>query len=271
MARNSAITSGPIELMDTATGKQLSLPLTDVFFEDNQVKAQGALYTANKTLFDGYLGHLVKTGLLVSGSPPAANPALVIKAKTAGAAGNFIQVEIKNLDSSVPPKFDASVSETDTYNNLKPDTVQKVLAEQPGLVLIPGVAPAATAVPKAGTYPLAIAGAATAATADIPLHAGAGNAFKVQAKADGAEGERTTVEIKDVDAVKSTFTLVATWKKSAASKIAATELGTTFSYEIEVSAPAGSASVGTPLPGTITLSGGSDAKLAAAASAVASG
>ena len=274
MAKSPAIFSGPIEIMDVSSGKQVALPLSDVFFLGTQINAQGTIYTNNKKAFDDFLGHLVKTGAITAGPPPPTQPVMVVKAKTPGSSGNAVLLEFKNFDTGANPKFDAAVSETDTYTSLQPDKVQTVLGStasngsRPGLVFVPGTAPAATAIPKAGVYTLA---GATAATADIPLNTGSGTAFKVQAKGDGADGALTSVEIKDVDTTASTFTLVATWKKAAAAKIAPADIGTTFAYEITVAPPQGAAAVGTPAPGAFTLSGGADAGSSSAASATITG
>jgi hypothetical protein len=277
MASSPAVANGPISFTDK-NACQASLPLSDVYFEGNKIKAKGAIYTTNKTLLDLLLAHLAKVGAIVAGSAPAAQPVMVIKAKNPGSNGNWIQVQFKDFDNSTAsaPKFNVMVTETDTYSELTPGTAQKVLGSAtaggtcPGLVVVPGAAPAATALPKAGTYALAGAGAAQAATVDIPLNAGGGNAFTLQAKAVGEDGALTSVEIKDVDATASTFTLVASWKKETSTKIGAGDVGTTFSYEIVVSAPEGGA-LGAPAAATVTLSGGADAAAAVQASATVSG
>ena len=41
MARTPTLFNGPVEFMDTGTGKQIQLPLSSVFFEDNKPKAEG--------------------------------------------------------------------------------------------------------------------------------------------------------------------------------------------------------------------------------------
>ncbi|MCC6364383.1 MAG: hypothetical protein IT165_12735 [Bryobacterales bacterium] len=277
MAKSPAIINGPVEVMEPNSGKLLSLPVSDIYFEDSQIKAQGSLYTANQALFDAFLGHLVKAGAVTPGPQSPTKPVMVLKAKTAGSTGNTILAVFSNFDSGTNPKFDATVSETDTYTALTPGTVQASLGTaagngtRPGLVFVPGAAPASTAVPKAGVYALTITSPATAAKADIPLNTGSGTAFSVQAKADGADGELTTVEIKDVDATARTFTLVAAWKKTPAAKVLPTDLASTFSYEMDVTPPEGAAAVGTPAAGSVLLSGGADASAAVKATAIVAG
>jgi hypothetical protein len=277
MAKSPAIINGPVEVMEPNSGKLLSLPVSDIYFEDSQIKAQGSLYTANQSLFDAFLAHLVKSGAVTPGPQSPTKPVMVLKAKTAGSTGNTILAVFSNFDSGTNPKFDATVSETDTYLALTPGTLQTILGTtasngtRPGLVFAPGAAPASTAVPKAGVYAMAITAPATAATVDIPLNSGAGTAFQLQAKADGADGALTAVEIKDVDATARSFTLVATWKKTPAAKVLPADLSSTFSYEIEVTPPEGAAAVGTPAAGSVLLSGGADASAAVKATATVAG
>lgn len=272
MAQVPAVSSSPIAVMDVVSGTQLSLPLSAVYFEAGEVKAKGNLYTANKAVFDAFLKHLTTTGVVKAGAPAPTSPAMVISAKRGGAKGNFIQVQFKNFGSGANPKFDATVTETNNYPNLTPETVQGVLGSSAstgsaaGLVFVAGAAP--TELPKAGTYALAMDGAA--ASVEIPKNAGAGAAFKLQARTDGADGALIKVTISNVDTTKKTFTLEAVWTKSAAAKIAPEDIGTTFAYAIDVAPPEGGA-LRTPQAGTTTLGGGADAAEARKASAVVQG
>ncbi|MEO8597298.1 MAG: hypothetical protein ABI759_28525 [Candidatus Solibacter sp.] len=274
MATTPATVNGPIELMDN-NGKLLSLSVSDVFFNNGSISAKGAIYAANQALFDPFLKHLVTTGFIKPGPTPATKPVMVLKAKTAGSNGNAIGVQFTNFSSDASPKFDATVSEVETYTGLTGATIQSVLGtsatngKRRGLVFVPGAAPAATVDPKAGVYALAIAGAATAATADIPLNAGAGTAFTLQAKGDGADGSLTTAEVKDVDTTAHTFSIVAKWSKTAAQVLPA-GLTAAFGYEVDIAAPPGG-SLGTPAPGSAVLSGGADASDALQASGTAAG
>jgi len=155
MATIPATVNGPIELMDN-NGKLLSLSISDVFFNNGSVSAKGAIYTANQTLFDPFLKHLVTTGFIQPGPAPATKPVMVLKAKTPGANGNAIGVQFTNFSSDADPKFDATVSESETYTGLTGATIQSVLGtsasngKRRGLIFVPGAAPAATVDPKAG-------------------------------------------------------------------------------------------------------------------------
>jgi hypothetical protein len=266
MARTPALTNGPVEFTDSK-GNQVSLPLSSIFFDGNTIHAEGPLYTANQAAADDWLTYLAKIGEIVPDANPPSKTAMVIQAKAAGSTGNLIQVQFSNLDDTDPNdvKFDAAVTETDTYTQLTPGTVQAALAAQPGLVSVPGSP--ATELPKPGAYALAVSAPNTPASVDIPKNSGAGNAFTVQARTDAADGALTQVTIKDVTA--TTFTLVAAWKKTA-TQITAANVGATFDYEITVSAPTGGA-LSAPAAGTVTLSGGSDAAPANEASAVVPG
>ncbi|HWB83993.1 MAG TPA: hypothetical protein VG675_07625 [Bryobacteraceae bacterium] len=274
MARTRAISSGPVEFTD-GNGKQISLPLTSIFFDGTAVKAEGDLYTANQAIADPWLAHLAAVGLLLPDAQPPAKTAMVIAAARAGSAGNFIQITFSNFGGTDPnnPKFDTAVAETNTYKKLTPATVQIILGataaagSQPGLVFVPGPAP--TDLPKAGSYPLVVTNPNTFAAVDIPKNTGSGKAFTAQAEADGPDGAQTTVTISDVDTATSSFTLVAAWNKTA-SQITASQVGSSFPYLITVTAPSGG-SLSAPAAGTITLSGGSDASSAAPASAAVPG
>jgi hypothetical protein len=265
MARTPALATGPVEFTDA--GNQVSLPLSSIFFDGGAIHAEGAIYNAHKAAADDWLTYLAKTGEIVPDAQPPSKTAMVIQAKNPGSNGNFIQIQFSNPDNTDPNnvKFDAAVTETDTYPGLTPATIQPALTAQSGLVFLTGAAP--TELPKPGTYPLAVVSPNTAATADIPKNSGSGNAFTLQARADGADGGLTQATIKDV--TTTSFTLVAAWKKTA-TQITASDLGSAFDYEITVSAPSGG-SISAPAAGTVNLSGGSDASAASQASAVVPG
>jgi len=264
MARTPALSNGPVEFTDVG-GNQVSLPLSSIFFDGKTIHAEGSIYNSHKAAADDWLTYLARIGEIVPDADPPSKTAMVITAKHAGSTGNFIQIQFSNPDNSDPTnvKFDATVTETDTYPALTPATIQSALSAEPGLVILPGNAP--TELPKAGTYPLAVTSPNTSATVDIPKNSGLGNAFTVQARADGPDGALTQVTIKDVTA---TFTLIAGWRKTA-TQITASKVGTTFDYEIAVAAPTGG-TLSAPAAGTVTLSGGTDALSARQASAVVS-
>jgi hypothetical protein len=277
MARARALANGPVEF--ASSGTQISLSLTAIFFDGNTVSADagllGDLYKANKKVADDWLAYQAANGLLRPAAQPPVKTAMVIKANDPGSNGNFIQIAFSNFDETNPndPKFDTAVTESNTYTNLTPSTVQTVLGAaagaKPGLVFVSGPSPAE--LPKAGSYPLVMVPNNTFAAADIQKNSGSGNAFTVQAKADGPDGAKTKVEIKDVDTSASAFTLVATWTKTA-SQITSSQLGSNldFAYLITIDPPADGA-ISVPVAGTVTLKGGSDAVGAEAASATVPG
>ncbi len=269
MARTPALFNGPIDFTDLASGKQISLPLSSVFFDGSSVKAEGDVYVAHKAAADAWLAYLAGTGLLAADKSPPAVPAMVITAKDAGASGNFIQMTFKNFVPDADPantKFDTVVSEVDTYTELKPATIQDTLGaaagagKQPGLVFVPGgaVTDMPAAVPETSM-------SGDPATLPIPKNSGPGNAFTLQAKAAGADGALTKITIKDVNIAASTFTLIASWTKPKTS-IKASQIQSNFAYEIVVAPPSGG-TLAPPAPGTVALSGGSDALARPAAKA----
>lgn len=123
---------------------------------------------------------------------------------------------------------------------------------RPGLVFVSsGGAPTQ---PANGTTPLTGGPPFTAELSD----GGGGTAFSVRSKSDDADAADTTVTISAADDASDpdTFTLTATWTKQATG-IQATDLQTSFAYEITVAAPP-SGTLLPPSPGTVALRGGSD-------------
>ena len=209
---------------------------------------------------------------------------MVIQAQDPGAAGNNIQVVFSNIQVVDPHDsskitFDATITETDTYNGLNlnpasPSFIQTVLGKQgtnkgsqPGLVSIKDISVNPPLPLATKTYPLANGGATPSF---VPIDGDpAGTAFIVEAKKASPEGDNTTVIISDVDKDKKTFTLVAKWTKSIPG-IHLAELpnkldGGPPQYEIKVSIPNGGA-FAIPAPSSVGLSGGADAKSESTAS-----
>jgi hypothetical protein len=208
---------------------------------------------------------------------PPPKPALVITARDAGGAGNNIRVVLSNVvpDTGTPgnTKVDLTVSETDTYNGLTPATVGDVLGvdttpgARPGLVHVKGAGP--YQLPKAKDYTLA-GGNGAKASRDLDKNTGSGAAFTVEAKAAGAEGNDIKVSIQDVDTTSTTnprFTLVASWTKSM-SGVKLSEITANFGFLIQVDPPRDTA-FAPPVPATIVLTGGADARSATPATATA--
>jgi hypothetical protein len=254
--------------------------LRDISFNDGVITAKGAIYTAHQALLNALLPHLAASGLIIPGPPLPVQPVMVLTAKQPVINGNFIAANFSAFDYTNPadPEFTASVTETDTWPGLTPDTVQQVLGSassgsgigaSPGLVFVPGAAPASTAYPADGTYPLADAGGTAEVT--VPLDSGGGDAFTLRARAPGTDGELTSVQVIHEDPAASTFTLIATWNKQPAAKIQASDMATEFAYELDVAPPPGATAVAAPAPSSVVLSGGANAAPAQKASATLSG
>lgn len=267
------VANGPIRFSD-AQGRAFSIPLSLLYFNAaGTIQAdKWPLFGDHEALVKNWLPYLQKQGIIQEGEAPAPVEAMVVKAKTSGAAGNTILLGIENLhpdpaDNTIT-LFDATVTETNTYDGLAPDTVKTVVGEAAGGGSKPGLVFVSSAgdpeLPKAGDYPLAGGGAGVASTVDIPNQAETATAFSVSARADGAEGDNTTVTIEDVDTAAVAFTLVAVWTKSAAD-LEAGELAAAFDYAIAIDPPAGG-TVAVPAPGEYALSGGADAQDAKPAS-----
>lgn len=267
------VANGPISFSD-AQGRAFTIPLALLYFDaTGAIQAdKWPLYGDHQALIDDWLPYLQDQGVIREGEASAPVEAMIVKAKTSGAAGNTILLSIENLHPDPADNtimlFDATVTETNAYAGLAPDTVKTVVGaaagggSRPGLVFVSSAGD--PELPKAGDYPLAGGGAGVASTVDIPNQAETATAFSVSARADGAEGDNTTVTIEGVDAVASTFTLAAVWTKSAAD-LEAGELAAAFDYEIAVDPPAGGAVV-VPAPGEYALNGGADAQDAKPAS-----
>jgi hypothetical protein len=267
------VANGPISFSD-AQGRAFSIPLSLLYFDANgAIQADTwPLYGDHQALLDDWLPYLQEQGLIREGEAPAPVNAMVVKAKTPGAAGNTILLNIDNVhpdpaDNTVT-LFDATVIETNTYIGLAPDTVKLVLGTAPGGGSKPGLVFVSSAgdpeLPKVGDYPLASGGAGVSSTVDIPNVDESATALSVTARSEGAEGDRTTVTIDDVDATNTTFTLTAEWTKTVPN-LEAGELAGAFDYEITVDPPAGGA-LAAPAAGEYALSGGADAQTAQPAS-----
>ena len=112
--------------------------------------------------------------------------------------------------------------------------------------------------PNVSNYPLTGGGAAAASSVDVK-NSKSQPVFTLQARKNGADGDRTTASISNVDTGNKTFDLKVVFTKTKAGATLGTlqndmaELG----YEITVSPPA-SGIFSVPTNGTITLSGGAD-------------
>jgi len=265
--------TGPIEFL--AGTQQISLPLSALYFENGKLKAAGPLYTAHQADADKWLQYLADQGLVTPAAAPPPKQALLITAKNAGSQGNDIHIAIANVrpdpGDATKQIFDATLTQTDTYAGLTKDTIKDVLGttsaftsgSRPGLVFVSsGGVPD---LPQAGTYAPNNSGVVS-----VPKDGG-GNAFQLTYRV-GVTGATASVQIANVSTDAGTFSLVATWTKTATG-IYVTQLATSFPDHIAVTKPDGSAANDTdvPAPGTVFLAGGSDAASAQNASAAVAG
>lgn len=260
-----AIASSPVAF-SSVDGKYFLIPLNAIYFDTSgTLKAdRWPLYATYKTIVDPLLGQLQNAGVLLAGPEPPHKPAFTATAKTPGASGILVTIDISNVtaNSGNPSAStaDVKVTETDTYADLAVNKLVETIGKvpnggtRPGLVFVSSGTP--PDLPKAGTYAMAAANPGDPATVDIPKNAGAGTAFTLKTRADGADAPNVSIQIQNVDAVQNTFTLIATWTKSQ-NALAMSGLGAAFAYVVDIKAPASGFLA--PAEGTTTLSGGSDA------------
>ncbi|HEX2039864.1 MAG TPA: hypothetical protein VHF47_09060 [Acidimicrobiales bacterium] len=269
MANTPAVLSAPIGFVDSQ-GKEHLIPAAALSFDASNALqlAYGPLTGADLADATTFLEHLVSQGVIVAAAKPPPKVGLVITAKDPGSQTNNITLSVTAVHDdptdATTKLFTATVTETDTYTGLTPATLASVIGStagggtRPGLVFVTTATPAA---PKNGTYTL---GGTGPYTADV-LKADNTTAFTLEGKANDAEAKRTTVSVVN-DATGGTFTLTATWTKTA-TDIKVGDLAATFAYEITVAPAPGAAALAVPAPGTVQLSGGSDAAAARPASA----
>ncbi len=281
MPKTVVLGNGPIAFTEQG-GQMLLIPLSVLTLDGNTIQANPPYNTVEILQ---WLQYLVNTGFLTAGSAPAPKPAMSIQAVDPGPAGNNIQVIFSNIvpDPADPTNadktsFDASITETDTYNGLSfdsasPSFIQTVLGTEtitgttPGLVHIKDAD--TPSLPKAGIYPLTGGDPTTKSSAPIPGNP-SGNAFHVEAKKVDQDGDNTKVTISNVDSSAKTFTLIAVWTQTVAGIKRGGLPGALQGnqYEINVAKPTGG-DFAIPAPGPIGLSGGADARPASNASAIA--
>ncbi len=273
MAKLAALATAPIGYTDPSTSSQLSIPTSLIYFEDGSAKFTPPAGMSASTSADitKWLAALAREGILTSDAQAPPVPAMVISAKSAGSAGNSIEVEITNVRpkpaDATKTIFDITLTETNTYELLKPQTVKAVVGtaagggDKPGLVFVSsGGNPSQ---PKDGVYPMT----GDPATADIAKADGSAGAFVLTTKAGGADAALTKVTISAATdpANPGTFTLEAVWTKAAAG-IEPADLVAALGYEITVAPPDGGA-LAPPAAGGYALSGGGEVQAATKASA----
>jgi hypothetical protein len=284
---SAVLGSGPIGFTDK-NGKQQSIPLSLLYFENGVVKAnKWPLHPLNTAVVDALLKRLVAGEFLkpAPASPP--KPAMSLKAAIPGAKGNTIQVTFSNIVAGATPPatttFDAEIAAKATYAALSfdPDSpafIGKVLGTSapgtsPGLVRVKNL-PSPAVPPKVITVPKPLASGGASATLSLSVDGDpSGTAFTLEAWKEGAEGNNIKITLPEVNLGAKTFTLVVEWAQDKIPSITLANLqsqlpGGKFVIE-EVLKPEGAVDFGIPAPGTIVLSGGADATGALPARAVA--
>ena len=276
---SQVIGNGPIGFTDS-NGSQRFIPLSVLEFSDGKISAEKwPLYKANEDIVKAILEDLVDNGFLRPGPSPPAKPAMVLKAAVPGAAGNSIRVVFSNLEVDPDPDkttFDATITAKDPYVGLNYDQnppeafIKNVL----GTEKLAGTSPTVICVkdetisqpPTAGSYQLENGDNET--KSGKAINAASGTAFTVEAWKKGSEGNNITVTISDVDPDTSTFTLVVELKPLTIPNITLNNLKTLLQGSgIVLTVTEPDEGFALPALGTIGLSGGSDAKDAASASA----
>jgi len=281
MATTPAVGSGPVEFMDETTGQQLSIPLSDLAFDPNGnlIPSGWPLYQKYKTTVDNLLKYLKTTGALYPAPSPPPAPAMVIEAKQKGSSGNNIQIKFSKVGTTDPndnTKFDAEVTDSETYSGLTKDTIEGVLGTPAAPGIVPGLVlvTAGTALARPANKSYSMLTGTTPFKLKILQADNTTQAFELQARdPNNAEAKYTTVTVSGVSATDATdphFNLAVNWQK-AATGIHAADLQTQFGFEITVSPPPGVAAPGLPANGVVTLRGGAEVAAATTAKAVVSG
>jgi hypothetical protein len=279
----AVIGNGPIGFTDE-NGKQQSIPLSLLCFEDGLVKAdKWKLYDDNKQVVDALLKSLVAGEFLKPAPTPPPKPAIALKAARPGTEGNTIQVTFSYTPTD-PTKtsFDAEITAKATYSGLSfdpgsPSFVGTVLGiggkagTSPGLVQVKETPPTAT-LPKIITNSKPLMGGGASAQSLLPIDGDpSGTAFILEAWKKGVDGNNIKITIPNVDPVAETFTLVVEWAQSKIISITLADLPLKLAgneFVIQVSKPE-NGDFGIPAPGRIILNGGSDAQAPSPAKAVA--
>lgn len=277
MATTKVTAKGPIEFTDG--GKQIVLPLSAVAIDNTgKLTSQSPLYTGakNKAAVDAWFKELLATGFVRPAPVPPPQTAMVVTAKTPGSMGNNITLTfVVNQDGT----FNMTVAAVNTWNGLTAATIKAVVGTQPGGGTRPGLVYVSSAPAPATpdvTVPVGLGGNGPY-TKDINTK-NATLAFTLEGAQNTAGGDKTTVEVKNVQDPTdpaSTFTLEAKWPVpgpvTAANKTTAylqnpNQVAADFGFVIDVAAgPTGLFLV--PAAGTVQLRGGSDGPQATKASA----
>ena len=278
--------NAPLEYTDPNTGKQVSIPLSALFFDpthNNQLSVNTKIWTpAVPPFIPSLLADLAQQGLIVPVPAATQKPAMTLTAADTGSAGNGIKVTISAVKPNVDPTqttFTVKIEETDTYTGLTAASIVTILGTDKTPGTQPGLVHVVQSTTPANGLPAAVSKQAfTQPTAPPPPPLPGPNAQSVltnnaktpvpfltlEAKRIGPDGALTVVTIANVTA--TTFDLTAYWSKTVSGVTMAT-LPSNVAYELAISPPP-SGIISPPAAASVQLSGGTDGSSATAASAI---
>jgi hypothetical protein len=271
MLSTPVVGNGPLEFTNSK-GHEVSIPLSALNLTAGVLHSSDPVWDTALTTPPGQAlaKYMVAAGLISPKPAPAPFPAMVIRAATAGSAGNNISVTV--TVSSAPPSppindpmftpFSLQVTETDTYAGQTAATIAGTLSGAGGLVQIVGPVDT-SAMPTAQ-------GGLVNSSGQFPVMGNGspgGLVFVLATKGSGTDSLKTNVNIT-LDAGGKTFTLQVSWTKTVNNITLGTLESTVLSalgYEITVSKPSsGAYSVPATTTTPTTLSGGSSSSSASA-------
>lgn len=259
MAEREVVGEGPVLVFDN--GKRLVLPLSQIYFDGDQVKVRGST-PASVIPWLTYLRQ--QNRLRPDETLKPAPAAAVFTAARPGLAGNGVVVTITS-NAADATKVDIQVKETDRYEGISVATIDRALRERPGLLRLtsvpnnapdpaPGVVAGTPAVPAAG------GNARTPATWTTP-------SFVLTERDERIDTGATTVTVSHVAgaAAPKTFTLEIVWT-STITAVTAADLGAgaggkpaKVAYSVAIGPPSGGGGYKVPRPGVVQLQGGAEA------------
>lgn len=256
-----ALGGSPVAFTDT-NGSQREIPLSQLYFDDNGINAtKWGPYETYKSIVDPWLAVLVAQGFLQPGPPPTGKPALLIRAREEGAAGNAVSVTFANPDLQADT-LDVTVQAQQNWSLLTALSLEAALGtgpgtgSQPGLVFLVTPGPDAGVIPQAGT----VDAAGKPAQFAVPKEGG-GTAFTLQALYGGDDDapDAALLEVKATpNPTNEWFALSVSWTKSQVGvKVSDLVASNPFAFLVAFAAPEGGL-IGPPNAGTLTLQGGTD-------------
>jgi hypothetical protein len=271
MSMGTPVTSyGPFEFTDSK-GKQVSIPLSALTLNGGQLTSTDPGWSAvlgaqpAKALWQ----QMVAEGLLAPMPAPAPAPAMLLRAASSGTAGNNITITI-TVHSVSPPAndpllvpFDLNVTETDTYAGQTAATISQTLVTAGALVQVVDSIET-TGVPDPYTK-FQFLGSPAQLAVEASGSPG-GTLFVLAPRGSGPDSHSTYVTIAPDPGGSGTFSLQATWTKTASGLTLATlasAVQSQLGYEITISKPS-SGAYSVPAAGSTTLTGGGTSSNASA-------